>query len=145
MLENLSTRLENINSDTGAASRPRSDLIFKPVNSAATFTFNRIINATTFNEARVNFTRFAANQVASSSETNFGIPRIEIEGLPFERIRFGAERAETTPGIFAQNTFEVSDTLSKVFGNHAMKFGGLMRREQDNNSLVGPALARSSI
>ena len=137
-----STRLENINSDIGAASRPIADLIFKPVNSAATLTFNRIINATTFNEARVNFTRFAANQVESSSETNFGIPRIEIEGLPLpggERIRFGAERAETTPGIFAQNTFEVSDTLSKVFGNHAMKFGGSIRREEDNNSLVGGA------
>ena len=136
------TRLENNNSDVGAASRPIADLVFKPVNSAATLTFNRIINATTFNEARVNFTRFAANQVESSLTTNFGVPRIEVEGLPLpggERIRFGAERAETTPGIFAQNTFEVSDTLSKVFGNHAFKFGGLMRREQDNNSLVGGA------
>ena len=133
------TRLENTNSDTGAASRPIADLVFKPVNSAATVTFNRIINNTTFNEARVNFTRFAANQVQSSIETNFGVPRIEVEGLPFDRIRFGAERAETTPGIFAQNTFEVSDTLSRVIGNHALKFGGSLRREQDNNSLVGGA------
>lgn len=133
------TRLENVNADIGAASRPSSDLIFRPVNSAATLTYNRVINATTFNEARVNFTRFSANQVESSSGTNFGIPRIEVEGLPFDRIRFGADRAETTPGIFAQNTFEFSDTLSKVFGNHAFKFGGLMRREQDNNSLVGGA------
>lgn len=141
------TRLENTNSDIGAQSRPIADLIFKPVNSAATLTFNRVINATTFNEARVNFTRFAADQVESSSTTNFGIPRIEVEGLPLpagERIRFGAERAETTPGIFAQNTFEFSDTLSKVFGNHAMKFGGLMRREQDNNSLVGGARPKFS-
>lgn len=136
------TRLENNNSDIGAASRPIADLIFKPVNSAATLTFNRIINATTFNEARFNFTRFAANQVQSSLATNFGVPRIEVEGLPLpggERIRFGAERAETTPGIFAQNTFEFSDTLNKVVGNHALKFGGLLRREQDNNSLVGGA------
>lgn len=136
------TRLENVNSDVGAAGRPIADLIFKPVNSAATLTYNRILNASTFNEARVNFTRFAANQVQSSASTNFGIPRIEVEGLPLpggERIRFGAERAETTPGIFAQNTFEFSDTLSKVIGNHALKFGGLMRREQDNNSLVGGA------
>ncbi|MEP6922693.1 MAG: TonB-dependent receptor, partial [bacterium] len=134
------THLKNTNSDIGAQSRPIADLIFDPVNSAATLTFNRIINATTFNEARVNFTRFFANQVQSSVNTNFGIPRIEVEGLPIpDRIKFGAERAETTPGIFAQNTFEVSDTLSKVFGNHAMKFGGLLRREQDNNSLVGGA------
>ena len=141
------TQLENTNSDTGAQSRPMADLIFKPVNTAATLTFNRVINATTFNEARFNFTRFAADQVATSGTTNFGIPRIEVEGLPLpqgERIRFGAERAETTPGIFAQNTFELSDTLSKVFGNHAMKFGALMRREQDNNSLVGGARPKYS-
>jgi hypothetical protein len=133
------TQLENENTDVGAASRPIADLNFKPVNSAATLTFNRIINSSTFNEARINFTRFSANQVESSSDTNFGIPRIEVEGLPFDRIRFGAERAETTPGIFAQNTFEVSDTLSKIIGNHALKIGGLFRREQDNNSLVGGA------
>ncbi|HKR61908.1 MAG TPA: TonB-dependent receptor [Pyrinomonadaceae bacterium] len=133
------TYLENENSDVAADSRPQADLSFKPINSAATLTFNRIINATTFNEARVNFTRFSANGVEASAETNFGIPRIEVEGVPFERIRFGADRAETTPGIFAQNTFEVSDTLSKIFGNHALKFGGLWRREQDNNSLVGGA------
>lgn len=136
------TRLENVNSDIGAASRPIADLIFKPVNSAATLTFNRILNSTTFNEARVNFTRFAADQVEASASTNFGVPRIEVEGLPLpagERIRFGAERAETTPGIFAQNTFEFSDTLSKVIGNQALKIGGLVRREQDNNSLVGGA------
>ncbi|MDT4895317.1 MAG: hypothetical protein QOH25_394 [Acidobacteriota bacterium] len=141
------TKLENNNSDIGAQSRPMADLIFKPVNSAATLTFNRVINATTFNEARVNFTRFAADQVESSASTNFGIPRIEVESLNLpqgERIRFGAERAETTPGIFAQNTFEFSDTLSKVFGNHAMKFGGLMRREMDNNSLVGGARPKYS-
>ncbi|HEV2829895.1 MAG TPA: TonB-dependent receptor [Pyrinomonadaceae bacterium] len=136
------TQLENVNSDVGAQGRPAADLVFKPVNSAATFTWNRIFNSTTFNEARVNFTRFHANQVQSSVDTNFGIPRVEIEGLPLpggDRIRLGAERAETTPGIFAQNTYEVSDTLSKVVGNHGLKIGGLMRREQDNNSLVGGA------
>ena len=74
------TQLENNNSDIGAQSRPIADLVFKPVNSAATLTFNRIINATTFNEARVNFTRFHADQVQSSVDTNFGIPRIEVEG-----------------------------------------------------------------
>jgi hypothetical protein len=138
------TRLENNNSDIGGDSRPNADLIFKPVNSAATLIFNRVINPTTFNEARANFTRFFADQVESSASTNFGIPRIEVEGLPFERIRFGADRAETTPAIFAQTTFEISDTLSKVFGNHAIKFGGSFRRELDNNNLAGGARPKFS-
>ena len=35
---------------------------------------------------------------------------------------------ETTPGIFAQNTFEFRDTLSRVIGNHGMKFGIEIRK-----------------
>src|ERR1041384_325478 len=87
--------------------------------------------------------RFSDNQVNDTSSTNFGIPRIEVEGMtltpPGERIRFGAPRAETTPGIFAQTTVEGRDTLSKVAGNHGLKFGVEARRELNNNSLVGGA------
>ncbi|HKS39041.1 MAG TPA: TonB-dependent receptor [Blastocatellia bacterium] len=137
------TKLNNFNSDIGAQGRPIADINFKPANSAATVTWIRTISATMLNELRGNFTRFADDQVADTSDTNFGIPRIEVEGLPLtpggERIRFGAPRAETTPGVFAQNTFEVRDTLNKVVGNHAMKFGFEVRKEQNNNSLVGGA------
>src|SRR6185436_19270235 len=98
---------------------------------------------TMLNEARANFTRFSSNQVQDSIDTNFGIPRIEVEGLPLdppgERIRFGAPQGETSPGVFAQNTFELRDTLSKVIGNHGLKFGVEVRREQNNNNLVGGA------
>ncbi len=133
------TRQNSTGSDPGAASRPGADLRFKPFNSSATLTWNRVLSPTTLNEARFNVTRFALNQVESSAETNFGIPRIEIEGLPFDRIRFGAPRGEASPGIFAQNTYEFNDTLSKVFGNHATKIGVSIRKEQDNNNLVGGA------
>jgi hypothetical protein len=137
------TKRGDTNSDLGAQGRPIADLGFKPLNSAATVTWVRTISATMLNEARANFTRFSSNQVRDSSSTNFGIPRIEVEGLPLnppgERIRFGAPQAETTPGVFAQNTFEVRDTLSKVLGNHGLKFGVEIRREQNNNNLVGGA------
>ena len=137
------TKRGDINSDLGAQGRPIADLGFKPLNSAATVTWIRTISATMLNEARANFTRFSSNQVKDSISTNFGIPRIEVEGLPLnppgERIRFGAPQAETTPGVFAQNTFEVRDTLSKVLGNHGLKFGVEVRKEQNNNNLVGGA------
>ncbi|HKC86053.1 MAG TPA: TonB-dependent receptor, partial [Blastocatellia bacterium] len=48
-----------------------------------------------------------------------------------------ANRGEGTPGIFAQNIYEFSDTLSKTSGNHAMKFGVVVRKEQDNSDLSG--------
>lgn len=137
------TKRNDLNSDLGAQGRPIADLKFRPLNSAATLTWVRTISATMINEARANFTRFAANQVNDSSDTNFGIPRIEVEGLPLtpggERIRFGAPRSETTPGVFAQNTFEVRDTLSKVISNHGLRFGFEVRKEQNNNNLVGGA------
>jgi len=137
------TKRNDLNSDLGAQGRPIADLRFRPLNSAATLTWIHTISATTLNEARANFTRFAANQVQDSSNTNFGIPRIEVEGLPLnppgERIRFGAPRAETTPGVFAQNTFEVRDTLTKVVSTHALRFGIEIRKEQNNNNLVGGA------
>ncbi len=126
-------------SDGAGRSRPIGDLTFKPLNSAATVLWNRVISSTAINEARFNATRFAFNQIESSAGTNFGIPRVEVEGLPFDRIRFGAPRAETTPAVFAQNTFEFSDTFSQYHGSHGLKYGIEIRREQDNNNLAGGA------
>lgn len=135
------SRFHAIQADTdiGAGGRPMADVETSPSNYFAMATYNRIISSTLFNEARVNFTRFAFDEVASSSHTNFGIPRIEIETLPFARIKFGAPWSETTPGIFAENTFEVRDTLRKSAGNHGLSFGGEWRQEQDNNNLLGGA------
>ena len=59
------------------------------------------------NEARLNGTRFASDQQRDASNTNFGIPRIEVEGLPFDRIRFGAARSENTPGHAGAEHFRV--------------------------------------
>ena len=135
------TRGNSVGSDAGTGARPQADITSTPRNTALTFLYNRTISSTTLNEARFNFTRFAFNEVESSSATNFGIPRIEIEdllrGSVGGRIRFGANQAETTPGIFAENTFEFRDVLSKVLGNHALKFGGEFRRELNNDNLNG--------
>ena len=133
------TRQDNLGSDGAAQGRPIADLPFKPFNSSATVLWSRIISATTFNEARLNGTRFSIDQQrdAATAGVNFGIPRVEVEGLPFDRIRFGAPQGEGTPGIFAQNIFEFSDTLSKVWGNHAWRFGFVYRNEQDNSDLSG--------
>jgi hypothetical protein len=63
-----------------------------------------------------------------------------VEGLPLpDRIRFGAPQSETQPSKLAQNQYELRDNLSKVMGNHALKFGAEFRWEQDNSNLVGGA------
>jgi hypothetical protein len=133
------SKLNNFGSDLSTDSRPIGDIAFKPLNTAVTAQWNRTINATMLNQARVNFTRFADNQVADASLTNFGVPEIDVEFYPFSRIKFGANRSETAPALFAQNTFEFRDLLSKMFGNHGAKFGVEVRREQDNSNLLGGA------
>jgi outer membrane receptor protein involved in Fe transport len=130
----------DINSpDAGSGGRPGSDIRTTPTNTAGTFTYIRTLSNTVVNEARFNATRFAFNEVQSAQATNFGIPRLEIETLPagIDRIRFGAPQSETTPGIFAENQFEFRDVLNWVRGNHAWKFGGELRREQNNDNLNG--------
>lgn len=131
------TSLNNLGSDGGAGGRPIADLPFKPFNSSGTLLYTHIFSPTLLNEARFNVSRFHIDQVSdvAAAGTNLGIPRVEVEGLPFDRIRFGAPQGEGTPGKFAQNTFELSDTVSKTFGNHGFRFGLVIRKEQDNSDL----------
>jgi hypothetical protein len=133
------TTHNDFSADAGGKSRPMADLKVKPLSSAATVTWIRTISSSMLNEARANFTRFTFDQISTNQDVDFGIPRIEVEGLPFDRIRFGANRSETTPAKFAENTFEVRDTLSKILGVHSLRFGVEIRKEQNNNSLVGGA------
>ena len=137
------TRPNVIGSDLGGQSRPMGDIRSVRKNGAITGIWIRTISPTMLNELRANATRFSFDELQSATDVNWGIPRVEVEGLPLfppgERIRFGAPQGENTPGIFAQNTFEIRDALSKVWGNHALKFGAEMRREQDNNNLAGGA------
>jgi outer membrane receptor protein involved in Fe transport len=135
------TRASFVGSDAGAAARPQADITTKPKNSAFTLLYTRTFSPTLLNEARFNFTKFAFNELDSSSQTNFGIPRIEIESLLRDgsRIRFGANQSETTPGIFSEKTLEFRDVVSNVRGNHGLKFGGDYRRELNDNNLNGAA------
>ena len=133
------TRANNLGSDAGGRSRPQGDIAQKPQNQSEALAWIRLLSPTLVNEARFNFTRFSFNQVSANENVNFGIPRIEIEGYNFDRIRFGADRSETTPAVFSQNTYNFRDTLSKVIRTHAFKLGFDLSAEQDNNNLLGGA------
>lgn len=135
------TRSFFIGSDSGAAGRPQADITSSPHNTALTGLFNHIFSQRLLNEARINFTQFKYNEVESSAQTNFGIPRVEVEGMLTggRRIRFGANQSETTPGIFNERTLEFRDKLSYVRGNHGFSFGGEWRKEYDDDNLNGAA------
>lgn len=137
----VTKRNDSLLSDRDARSRPDADLQNKPLTYSLTGTYIRTLSALLLNEFRLNFVQFKQNQIKDSSNTNFGIPRIEIEGAGFNgnRVRFGARRGDTTPAIFNQKTFEVRDTLTQVVGNHAIKYGAEFRREISDNDLSGNA------
>jgi hypothetical protein len=138
----VTPRRDSLLADSSAASRPQADLQNKPLTYSLTGIYLHGFSAKIINELRANFVKFTQNQIRDSRGTNFGIPRIEIEGPGFNnigRLRFGAPRGDTTPAIFDQRTFEIRDTLAQVVGNHALKYGAEFRREISNNDLSGNA------
>lgn len=134
------TPAELFGSDTSAQSRPMADIRSDRLNWNTAFTYIRTISPTVINEARFNITKWGFNEVESNPDVNFGIPRIEIESfLPFDRLRYGANRSENTPGIIGERQIDVRDTLTWIRGNHGLKFGGEYRLDNNNNTGTGGA------
>jgi hypothetical protein len=133
------THFNGFSADSAAQGRPMADTNSKRFSPSAFLSWVRTFTPTLTNEARFNFTRFAFDELAANPQTDFGIPRIEIQGLPIsgQRIDFGAAQGDTSPGIFAQNTFGFRDMVSKIYHQHAMRFGFEVSREQDNDDLFG--------
>jgi hypothetical protein len=133
------TPTSTTNADSGARSRPMADITSKRMNWSAAFIYSRVISAKMFNEFRFNINRWSFNEIESNPNVNFGIPRVEVEGFPFDRIRFGANRSEGTPGIFKETQLDFRDTFNWVVGNQNIKIGGEFRKELNDNSLIGGA------
>ncbi|HXG83395.1 MAG TPA: TonB-dependent receptor [Pyrinomonadaceae bacterium] len=129
----------NTGADAGGRSRQIGDIISDRLNFSTALIYNRTISAAMFNQARFNYSGFSFNEVESNPNANFGIPRIEVEGLPFDRIRFGAPRGENTPGILSEKSVEFSDTFNWIVGNHALRFGTQLRFDFNDTSIVGGA------
>ena len=131
------TKLDNLGASGTAGSRPMDDLPFKPQNSAATLIYIHTFSPTWINELRGNGTRFEDNALSDGGNTvNYGIPYINVQDYPFP-IQFGVAAANTTPANFAENTYEIRDTVSHTFGTHTIRAGAELRFEQDNDNLYG--------
>jgi len=121
-------------------SRASRDVINKPFSPAGTILWNWNISATKLNEVRLNFSRFAYDEVASTKgKVNWGIPDAEIQDVftSGQRIWYGAPQGANTPGLLAQNTYGIGDIFSMAVSKHSLKFGFQARREQNNNNEIG--------
>ncbi len=125
--------------DTGAQSRPMADITSKRLSYALGFIYRRVISPTMLNEARFNVTRWGFDETKTNPNANFGLPRIEIESLGGDRLRYGAPYGQNTPGVINERQFEFRDLFTDVIGNHALKIGGEYRRDLNSNGEVGGA------
>ena len=133
------TPSEKVGANSGGRSRPMADIISPRFSWSAAAIYNRVLSSTKVNEFRFNFNKWSFDEVSGNPNADFGIPRVEVEGLPFDRIRFGADRSEGTPGIFSESQMEFRDIFNWVIGNQSLKIGGEWRKEKNNNSIVGGA------
>ena len=130
------------NATQGSQTRPDQDVLFNPADTAATFIYIHTFAPSLLNEFRANFTRFFENGVSDgiAGGSNFGIPYINIQNENFNGtndVQYGIGFGTTTPAIFAENTYEARDTVTKVFGPHTLKMGFEGRLEQDNTNQIG--------
>ncbi len=126
-------------SDNAAQSRPQSDVNSERLTYALGLIYNRNISPTMLNEARFNITRWGFDETSSNPNTNFGLPRIEIEGIDGGRIRFGFNQGPNTPGNINERQLDFRNTLTKVFGNQVLRIGGEYRLDLNSNTEIGAA------
>ncbi len=88
------------------------------------------------NEARAAFLRFAS-QTSALNPSAEEIPSIEIVELGLRQFNAAATRTGIGLGVnlpqqSVRNTFQFQDNVSYTTGNHSLKFGGDVRRNQLN-------------
>jgi len=111
--------------DRSAQSRPQADFFSDRLNFATAVIYNQTFNATTLNEARFSYSGWGFDEVESNPQQSFGIPRVQIEGIFGDRLQWGVPQ----PGTFEDRQYNFRDVLTKVWGNHAFKFGGEYSRD----------------
>lgn len=124
-------------SDRGSQSRPAADVISERTNYAVGLIYNRTFSPTIVNEARFNITKWSIDELSSNPDANFGLPRIEIEAIWGDRLRFGARRGQNTPASIKETQLDFRDVLTNVIGNHVVKIGGEYRLDLNSNGEVG--------
>jgi hypothetical protein len=127
------TPLNSVGGDVGANGRPMADLVFDPRNKYVALIWNHTLSSTMMNEARLNWTRFFSNQLATNPNVAWNLPRFQIEDMPGDRITYGANQGTNSPLMAAQNQYEFRDTFSKLRGRHGFKAGFIATLNQDNN------------
>jgi Carboxypeptidase regulatory-like domain/TonB dependent receptor len=133
----FSTYIVPVDTDSNGTpnlARPVGDFTSSRRNMVGTLLWTRTLSSTMLNEARFNVTRWYFDEVASNPDMPWGLPRLRITqpvaGSGTPTLTFGPG---VGPGVFYQTTYNARDTLTKVLNTHALKFGGDIIFEQNND------------
>lgn len=126
-------RSGGMNSDS--QSRPQADFFSERMNFATAVIFNQTLSPTWLHEARFSYSGWGFDEVESNPENNFGLPRIEIEQIWGGRLRWGSPQ----PGTFKDRQYDARYTLTKIAGNHVLKFGGQYNRDVNAGGTISRA------
>jgi hypothetical protein len=116
----------------GNNGRPFGDFTSARRNMVGTVLWTRTMSSTMLNEARFNVTRWYFDEIASNPDMPWGLPRLSVNQTTPENINIGLGPG-VGPGVFYQTTYNFRDTLTKVVNAHALKFGGDVIYEQNND------------
>lgn len=95
------------------------------INDAFSGVWNHTFSPTLLNEARANAAGWRWNEIESNPQEPFGLPQARLAGLgDIDFNYFGAPG----PSVFNQWTYTYRDIVTKVAGNHNIKFGGELTR-----------------
>lgn len=127
-------RSGGMNSDS--QSRPQADFFSDRMNFATAVIYNHTFSATFLNETRFSYSGWGYDEVASNPDANFGIPRIEVEGIwATSRLRFGIPQ----PGTFKDRQYDFRSTFTNIRGNHVLKAGVQYNRDVNAGGSVSRA------
>ncbi len=135
----------SIGSDGSAQGRSIADLNSKRNSYALAFIYDRNLSSTMVNEARFNITKWGFNEIKANPNANLGLPRVEVEGIFGDRLRFGFPQGQNTPGVIDERQLDFRDIVTKVIGNHVFKVGGEYRLDNNSNGEVGASRPLFSI
>jgi hypothetical protein len=111
------------------------------VSKSAAVTLSSSLSPTTFNEARISYSRQYNATNAEKPEVAQRIPSIEVADLGLTGFNSGIARtaiglAANLPSFGTFNNYQIQETVSMLRGNHSMKFGLDFRRQEQFSFFV---------
>jgi hypothetical protein len=135
----------NDNTSYNGPARPINLWHSNRVNYSGALLWNRTFTSTLLNEARFNVVRWYFDEQKTNPQMLFGFPVGKVnklgsvplspdDGAP--GVLFGPPG----PGIFYQTSYNIRDTLTKVYKSHSMKFGTDNYKDQVQDTAIWAGL-----